>query len=356
MRLSVRLFQISLILCLLIGCSAAPATTEVVTPSPSSEPNSTLAITPTTESNATLTAGQWNYLFYHPQLKKIVLVNGGPDEGKPADDPLELWAWDGSQWTLLSADPAGPAWRNFQAVAYDSNRDRLVMHGGVQDENSRMEETWEWDGKTWKQFIVPGPGYREGAVMAYDESGGNAILFGGANEEFEMLGDTWAWDGAQWTQVSTGGPAPRFPSAIVYDAARERVLLFSGHYVDQDSYVNFSDFWEWDGTSWHENQVDGDKPGPRNIAQMVFDPLNQNVLLFGGGDDSFLSDMWSWDGTSWSHVAAEGAPARSGPGGAYDLERNRLVVFGGVEKPGGNAITDTWEWDGQMWSCVYGCK
>jgi hypothetical protein len=214
---------------------------------PSAEPKSTIAIAPTLESNDALIAGQWNYLFYHPRFKKIVLVNGGPDRGKPADDPLELWTWDGSQWTLLSADSQGPVWRNFQGIAYDSKRDRLVMHGGVQDQNSRMDETWEWDGQAWTQFNVPGPGYREGTVMAYDEARGNTILYGGANEKFEILGDTWAWHGAQWTQVSTSGPAPRFPSAIVYDTAREKVLLFSGHYVDQNSYVNFGDFWEWDG-------------------------------------------------------------------------------------------------------------
>jgi len=42
--------------------------------------------------------------------------------------------------------------------------------------------------------------------------------------------------------------------------------------------------------------------------------------------------------------------------GANDPGRNRLVVFGGVDNPGGTAITDTWEWDGQTWTCVQGCK
>jgi hypothetical protein len=303
-----------------------------------------------------LVAGQWNHLFYHPELKKVILVNGGPDRGKPANDPLELWAWDGKQWTLLSADPQGPVWRNFAGAAFDSKRNRLVIHGGVQDRNSRMEETWEWDGQKWTQFKVPGPGFREGAAMAFDEARGKTILFGGANEKFEILGDTWAWDGTQWSQVGTTGPAPRFPSAIVYDPAREKVLLSSGHFVSANDFINFNDFWEWDGTAWHEVLVDGEKPGPRNIAQMTFDPVHERVLLFGGGEESFLSDMWSWDGMKWAHIGESGAPARSGLGGAYDPQRNRLVVFGGVEKPGGTAITDTWEWDGQSWKCVQGCK
>jgi hypothetical protein len=356
MNILVRLIPTCIAAVLMIGCTASPTNTPAVRPSPSPEPKSTSPVPATIDSSSPLVAGQWNYLFYHPQLEQVVLVNGGPDRGKPASDPLELWAWDGKQWSLLSRDPDGPTWRNFQAAAFDSKRNVLIMHGGVQDQNSRMQETWEWDGQTWTRFDVPGPGYREGAMMAYDAARRQSILFGGANEKFEVLGDTWAWDGAQWTQVSTTGAAPRFPSAIVYDAAREKVLLFSGHFVDQTSYINFSDFWAWDGTSWKEISMPGEHPGVRNISQMVFNPVNQNVLLFGGGEEQFLGDLWSWDGMSWSQLSQSGAPVRSGAGGAYDPERNRLVVFGGVDKPGGKAITDTWEWDGQNWICVHGCN
>ena len=356
MKKLVHLLRFSFLLCLLASCSGKPTPTLVATPSPSSEPKSTSSIAPTAISNISLVAGQWNYLFFHSQLNKVVLVNGGSDRGKPSDDPLELWSWDGAQWILLSADPQGPVWRNFAGAAFDSKRNRLVIYGGVQDSNRRLEETWEWDGQTWTQFKVPGPGFREGAAMAYDEARGQTILFGGADEKFEILGDTWAWDGAHWTQVSTSGPAPRFPGGIVYDQAREKVLLHGGHFVSGNSGTNFSDFWEWDGTSWHEIIVEGEQPNLRVIAQMTFDPVNERVLLLGGGEETFLSDMWSWDGTSWSQISESGAPARSGLGGAYDPGRNRLVVFGGVEKPGGTAITDTWEWDGQNWICAQGCK
>lgn len=354
----VGLILCSVVVCLLASCSSQRTPTAVATLTPSPETESTSTIAPTVVSNVSLVAGQWNYLFYHPELKKVVLVNGGPDRGKSKNDPLELWAWDGTQWTLISADPQGqgPVWRNFAGAAFDSKRNRLVIYGGVQDRNSRMEDTWEWDGQNWTQFTVPGPGFREGAAVAYDEARGTTVLFGGSNEQFEILGDTWAWDGIQWTQVSTTGPAPRFPSAMVYDPARGKVLLFSGHFVGLNDFINFSDYWEWDGTSWHEIIVEGEKPGARNIAQMAFDALNESVLLFGGGEESFLSDMWSWDGTKWSQIARSGAPVRSGLGGAYDPGRNRLVAFGGVEEPGGTAITDTWEWDGQYWICIHGCK
>jgi hypothetical protein len=303
-----------------------------------------------------VSAGQWTLLFYHPELEKVVLVNGGPDRGKPAGDPLELWAWDGKTWTLVSADPDGPQWRNFPAAAFDTYRNRLVVHGGLQDAANRFEDTWEWDGQTWTRFTGSGPGFREGAVMAYDAARGEMVLYGGANEQFEMLGDTWTWDGSRWDQVSETGPSPRFPSAIVYDVARERVLLFSGHSVSANDYIVYEDFWAWDGAAWTEILPEGQRPGPRNIAQMVFLPSSREVILVGGGEGEFLGDMWAWDGAQWTQVPESGAAARSGSGVVYDTAREKLVLFGGVERPGGKAVTDTWEWDGENWACVWGCQ
>lgn len=354
-----RLFRVFLLIALLSACRPSPASTPAsASPlNPSSEPQILESPPPTPELRPALTAGQWNTLFYHPLLEQVILVNGGPDRGKQADDPLELWAWDGVNWKLLSADPQGPRWRNFASAAFDTQRNVLVLHGGLQNATNRMDDTWEWDGQTWKQFAVPGPGFREASEMAYDEARGRTLLFGGTNDEFEMLGDTWAWDGSQWTQVSTTGPAPRFPISMVYDAAREMVLLFGGHVVSGNEAVNYNDLWEWDGKSWREILVEGDKPTVRLIAEMVFDPANQRLLLFGGGESNeFFNDLWSWDGTAWSQTAESGAPARSGMSGAFDVARGKLVAFGGVDKPGGQAITDTWEWDGKEWKCIDGCQ
>lgn len=347
-----------LLFLVLSGCTSSPTSTveEPLSPSPLPPTVTSAPSLPTSEPGRTLVAGQWTTLFYHPDLQKVILVNGGPDRGKPAGDPLELWAWDGSEWTLVSADPQGPRWRNFMGAAFDTKRNVLVIHSGLQDTRNRFEDTWEWNGRAWTEFTGPGPGFREGAVMAYDRAREEIVLFGGGNEDFEMLGDTWTWDGSQWTQASTSGPSPRYPSAIVYDAARQKVLLFSGHFVSANDYINYNDFWEWDGSAWREIVVEGEKPSARNIAQMVYNPATEDVLLLGGGEEEFLGDLWSWDGTAWTRIDESGAPARSGMSGAYDPVRDRLVVFGGVDRPGGTAITDTWEWDGQTWTCVWECK
>src|SRR5688572_5240800 len=210
---------ILLYIAFLSACSASPsatATQPLASFSPTPEAAPVASSTPNqaqpTEQR-TLVAGQWNMLVYHETLEKVILVNGGPERGKSKDDPLELWAWDGSHWSLISADVNGPVWRNWAAVAYDTTRDVLVINGGLQDANTSFDETWEWDGQKWTKFTGAGPGGREGALMAYDPVRQKTILFGGA-ANMEVLGDTWAWDGKQWSQVSTQGPPARFPGGL----------------------------------------------------------------------------------------------------------------------------------------------
>ena len=70
----------------MIMVSCAPA------PTPTAVPVATLPpptiVPPTSGNSPALEAGQWTYIFYHEGLSQVVLVNGGPEQGKPADDPL----------------------------------------------------------------------------------------------------------------------------------------------------------------------------------------------------------------------------------------------------------------------------
>jgi hypothetical protein len=353
MHYAKNLFFICLFL-IMSGCTPAPTITATLTAVPEATlPPPTTAPTRTFNDPA-LEAGQWAYIFYHDELEQVVMVNGGPERGKPADEPLELWGWDGTQWSLIAADEDGPTWRNWPAAAYDSARNVLVIHGGLQT-GAHFDETWEWDGETWKRFTDTNG--REGALMAYDEARAKMVRFGGSDAMMDIHGDTWEWDGQTWTMVSESGPAPRFPGGMMYDPARQEVLMYSGHFADMSGdAINYDDLWAWDGSTWRELTVDGRTPGHRTHAGFVYDPVTQNVLLISSGNDTFLSDMWAWDGTQWKELPIANTPARSGNNVAYDPKRDRFVLFGGVDRPGGKALDDTWEWDREQWSCVSNCQ
>src|SRR5215208_1204181 len=170
-------FILYLILIVLMGaCGAAP--TENAVPMSTAEATLTppTIISPTSMNSPVLEAGQWTRIFYHDGLEQVVMVNGGPEHGKPAEELLELWGWDGAQWSLISADTNGPTWRNWAGVAYDSGRDVLVIHGGIQGQNY-FNETWEWDGQDWKLFTNT-------------SARAKTLLFGGSDAGMEIHGST----------------------------------------------------------------------------------------------------------------------------------------------------------------------
>jgi hypothetical protein len=71
-------------------------------------------------------------LVYDDALGVVLLVNaglGGPNDARMMGQPTRVWSWNGTRWSLL--DSSGPPARNLGGVAYDSRRDKLVLHGGT---------------------------------------------------------------------------------------------------------------------------------------------------------------------------------------------------------------------------------
>lgn len=326
--------------------------------SPTPAPTQIPTVTPTVEvvqEDNSLHLGNWHDMFYSELLEQIILVNGGPERGKPSTDPIELWAWNGRQWTLLSADTKGPYWRNFASIAYDTNRDVLVLYGGLTEEHN-YADTWEWDGENWMQIPVEGPGSREAAGMTFDASRNKVVLFGGA-QSGDAMSDIWEWDGIQWTQIPADKqPDARFPAGFVYDGVNQNVLLFGGHSFTDERIKTFSDTWIWNGLVWEELDVQG--PSARDGARTIFDPVSNMVFLFGGAELEStvknLNDTWLWDGKKWEEVKAPGPLARVHPIMAFDQKRSVIVMTGGSNGPS-SILDDTWEWNGEVWACKSEC-
>jgi hypothetical protein len=71
----------------------------------------------------------------------------------------------------------------------------------------------------------------------------------------------------------------------------------------------------------------------------------RRVLLFGGriGDppSAPLRDTWDWDGKGWAIRQDMGPAGRFHRALAHDIERKRIVLFGGLNS--GGLLGDTWE-------------
>lgn len=155
-------------------------------------------------------------LIYHNKLGKVLLLDGFIKE--PLTEQIKIWSWEGNNWKLIS--DKGPMARTFGGVAYDSKRDKVVLYGGRTWPTEKMvikEDTWEWDGKNWKQYTDTSLGAinRHHLTMIYDKSNAKTILMGGVGlnqdkSEYTWPADMWSWDGRNWSQIiNSNGPSGR---------------------------------------------------------------------------------------------------------------------------------------------------
>jgi hypothetical protein len=283
---------------------------------------------------------------YDSDRGRVVLF-GGADASTARGD---TWEWDGASWTRVAL--SGPEPRTFPAMAYDSRRKRIVLYGGNRvlfggdpAANTFLDDTWEWDGHRWTQVDGPGPPPRAEAAVAFDARRGRVTVFGGYrrdHQEIRRLGDTWEWDGIRWAQISVDGPSPRNGAAQVYDRRLGRILLFGGRAEEGTS----RETWQWNGASWVENGAESAQ-GVFNCA-LAYDSARNRVVRFGGYyGKQRVGDTWEFDGASWKLVSSSGPEPRNHTAMVYDERRKRVVLFGGHD--GIHVFGDTWEWDGRRW-------
>jgi len=84
----------------------------------------------------------------------------------------------------------------------------------------------------------------------------------------------------------------------------------------------------------------------RTNHAMAYDVARQRVVLFGGGRTG--DETWEWDGVQWTQRTPKvSPPPRKDHAMVYDTVRRRVVLFGGT---GNSYLADTWEWDGTTWT------
>src|SRR5262249_20094684 len=141
-------------------------------------------------------------------------------------------------------------------------------------------------------------------------------------------------------------PGARSNSDMVYDPVRQNVVLFGGY---DGAYLN--ETWTWDGTTWTQ-QHPATSPPVRDTFPMAFDSATQTTVLSGGYSISvgIHNDTWTWDGTNWRQQHPSSSPSARGSGRqmAYDAASGQLILFGGGN-PNGAFYGDTWEWSGTNW-------
>lgn len=168
------------------------------------------------------------------------------------------------------------------------------------------------------------------------------------------------------TLLTEGGPAwhrsrrPDAPSArtgaaAAWDPVHEQLVLFGGAGSSARD-----DTWVHDRDGWRLQAPPGARPSARTSHAMAWDGASQRVLLHGGTEGLGVghADTWTWDGSRWQEATPANAPsdAIQAHALAWDPVRGELIRFGGYlgGGPGFPALptAQTWRWDGAGWTLL----
>jgi hypothetical protein len=93
-------------------------------------------------------------------------------------------------------------------------------------------------------------------------------------------------------------------------------------------------------------------PYARSSAAVGFNPLLNQVVLFGGLADVNPNNTWTYDGTNWTMQNLSTQPQLVyGGSAAFDLNLNAVILFGGGS--GGVDQNSTWAWTGSRWEQLF---
>lgn len=246
---------------------------------------------------------------YDQTSNRMIIFGGGLGNTSPCAN--DVWVLDNANgsggtptWTSLSPSGSAPSPRAQHGAIYDSASNRMTIFAGQNCFSTLFNDTWVLTNAnglggtpTWTQLATAGmpPSPREISGAGYDAGTNRMIVFGGASTG-GLLSDVWVLTNANglggtstWIQLSPSGtgPAARSRHSTVYDPATNTLIIFGGGGAGS---TEFGDTWALSNANgvggtptWTQVLPSGTLPLPREGHSAVYDPVNNRLVLFGGG-------------------------------------------------------------------------
>lgn len=262
----------------------------------------------------------------------------------------DMWTYSYTEnsWFKLQLSPS-PSARSNHAMVYCNKTNEIILYGGQGPGSQNPTDTWSFscETQTWSQVVTAtSPGVHHSLALAYDSRANAVILFGGFGEDGMEQDDTWKFDCStrEWTEVTTtSAPLARYGHVMVYDESIGKVVMTAGNTMSQG---HQHDTWVFDTAAGNWTQLTPiGTPDRLKWPSMVYDPLNQKCILFGGQiGDYGVNRTWIYDGltNTWTRFYPVVAPySRINTGLAFDSINNLVILFGGATAEI-ETFDDTW--------------
>lgn len=232
---------------------------------------------------------------FDPVRREMIVYGGSGAVPAPGATPVlySLWTLSLSGtpgWSIRSGDGGPLGFRVVTDGFVDPKRRELVVGGNDDEFPGTVAGSAALPLADVPGWLPTPAGFAYGGASIYDPRHDDEITFGG---EFTHFGYYFGGPGVVPLSGGVGwsvepGPAPvaRSGASLVYDARRHRTLLAFGYgpAVTSDELL-------WSLAldpphTWTQLLPPDPRPTPRSRAAMVYDPVRDRVILFGGTEQN----------------------------------------------------------------------
>jgi uncharacterized repeat protein (TIGR01451 family) len=229
-------------------------------------------------------------LVYDPGRGSLLLF-GGSDETDTAFN--QTWEYTNTTWSPVSISGTIPLSRTQHSLV--AAPDGTIYLFGGNDGQTYYNDLWQYQAESWVK-IEPNsaalPISRTLAAMAYDSQRDRLLLFGGRDEQGHLLADLWLFEPGPgtWSKVpdDPAGPPGRRAHSLTYDPDMDSLILIGG--IGSNGHVTLGDTWQLSLASaellWSQAEPATPLP-PRAYHQAVY--VGDAIVLFSRGE------VWSYE-------------------------------------------------------------
>jgi len=273
-------------------------------------------------------------------------------------DDLWTFDIQNQTWTPLRSEPRPAGRLSPGMVYDPIGHQIILFGGHTKQDRINETWTYDLAADRWEEVLPQNsPPPRSDMGMVYDEANEVVILFGGycRDDLRELCDDTWAFDPQTdtWTEMNPQNHPPiTYGHSLTYDPLNMQSLLSGGHMSEiKDgvfSSIGYGEtLWRYSypNNAWDEIPSTSNHPNPRYWHMADFEQPSGQLFIFGGdGGNGFLADTWIFNSTAetWMKINVKDAPSpRLNASLIYDPVNDVFLLFGGylVDR---SSMQDTW--------------